>query len=859
MSSPKFSRLLAIFFAHTLAFAPLTRAQETRPRRAEQFPTTTTNSEPPPVETTNETPTVRLDSEPTIRIGLATSARSVTISTTSGNLLLASNEMGATVQPTPLGAARVRIEPRVLAPLPMPSASELYRVEIAAVTDEAEARTLARQAQELTSEATEVERDERTRAWRVRVGAPATRSEADELRARLEEAGVATFSVVSATGNAPQQNAASNATTKTASPRSSTSSPSISSSSTSSPTSTPTSSRSSSPSSSDGVRLASRASLPTRGLVVYASGASRLLDARAPVLFASPDERSAPLRFNEKPYRGRIEVFTNLNGSLTVVNVLGLEDYVRGVVPNELSPGGYGGSPAIESLKAQAVAARTYAVSNRGQFAAAGFDLLPTTRSQVYGGLATEHPLSSRAVDETRGVVATYHGQPINALYTSTCGGHTEDAENIFGGDVVPYLRGRACSIETAANVRATSNNAHVATSNVVASLNALSTVETSRELPTLRDAEHAESPREVALLTVHGFRAPARLTDEWLAAPLTTEDVRALLETVSRLARRPLPASEINADAVRPPGFSTALALAVDFESRGTILLDEPTINYLLAFRDASDIPARNRADVALMLRDGHLQLYPDATLRPRQALTRARAVHTVAHLLEARDLFALQRATARQPFASGTLTVRGGKSAEHTYEMSPQAFIFRAFGDALFPVRSVQLAGGEPVAIHSDARGAIDYLEVRPAPAGASAERYSPYTNWTTTLSASELAQRLSRSAGRVGAITDLRVARRGVSHRALDLEVVGTEGTAHVRQGRIRTALGLREQLFVVDRRYDEAGRVTGFTFTGRGWGHGVGMCQVGAYGMARAGLGYEKILKHYYTGVELTKMY
>jgi stage II sporulation protein D len=172
---------------------------------------------------------------------------------------------------------------------------------------------------------------------------------------------------------------------------------------------------------------------------------------------------------------------------------------------------------------------------------------------------------------------------------------------------------------------------------------------------------------------------------------------------------------------------------------------------------------------------------------------------------------------------------------------------------------VRSVQLAGGEPIALHTDARGAVDYLEVRPAPAGASAERYSPYTNWTTTLSTSEVAQRLSRSAGRIGAITDLRVVSRGVSHRALDLEVVGTEGTAHVRQGRIRTALGLREQLFVIDRRYDDAGRVTGFTFTGRGWGHGVGMCQVGAYGMARAGLSYEKILKHYYTGIELTKIY
>jgi stage II sporulation protein D len=852
MLPPRFSRLLALVLAHVLVCVPLARGQETRPRRAQQFPTTEPHVETPPSDLTTETPTVKLDSEPTIRIGLTTGARSVTISTAGADLLLASNDAGALVQPVPLGAARVRVEPRVLSPLPQtPGEGEMFRVEIASVTGEDDARKIAREAQELTGEAAEVARDEQTHSWRVRVGAPATRAEADERRARLEEAGIATFSIVAAsptsqTSTQPNTNRpAQTSTADQKSARHQSVSRDDATRAQQSSVADARGGRTPSPPSSENVRLTSRASLPTRGLVVYAGGASHLLDARAPVVFASPDEHAAPVRFNEKPYRGRIEVFTNLNGALTVVNVVPLEDYVRGVVPNELSPGGYGGVTALESLKAQAVAARTYAVSNRGQFAAAGFDLLPSTRSQVYGGLSTEHPLSSRAVEETRGVVATYRGQPINALYTSTCGGHTEDAENIFGGETVPYLRGRACSVEAAAGGRA-------------ANVNALSTLQTSREPPALREAEYATSPREVALLAVHGFRAPTKLTDEWLASPLTVEDVRALLEVVSRLARRPFPAAEINADATRPAGFATALAVAVDFESRGTILLDEATINYLLAFRDATDIPARNRPDVALLLRDGHLQLYPDATLRPRQAMTRARAIHTVAHLLEARDLFSLQKATARQ--SNGTsLLVRTGKTPEHAYELSPQAYIFRAFGDALFQTRAVQLAGGEPVALHVDTSGLVDYLEIRPAPAGASAERYSPVTNWTTALSVGEVAQRLARQTGHVGAITDLRVARRGVSHRALDLEVVGTAGTAHVRNGHIRTALGLREQLFFIDRDFDETGRLAGFTFTGRGWGHGVGMCQVGAYGMARAGLSYDKILKYYYTGIELTKMY
>src|SRR3712207_4099040 len=112
----------------------------------------------------------------------------------------------------------------------------------------------------------------------------------------------------------------------------------------------------------------------------------------------------------------------NTKGTLTVVNVVPLEEYVRGVVPNELSPGGW---PELEALKAQAVAARTYAVSNLGRFAASGYDLTPDTRSQVYGGRSTEHPLTDRAVAETRGRVLTYKGAPVNALYTSTCGGRT--------------------------------------------------------------------------------------------------------------------------------------------------------------------------------------------------------------------------------------------------------------------------------------------------------------------------------------------------------------------------------------------------------------------------------------------------
>jgi stage II sporulation protein D len=584
------------------------------------------------------------------------------------------------------------------------------------------------------------------------------------------------------------------------------------------------------------MQLTSRASAPVRGEAVYAPGTTRLLlDARAPLLFASDDEEQHPVRFNEKPYRGRLEVFANTRGTLTVVNVVPLEDYVRGVVPNELSPGGW---PELEALKAQAVAARTYAVSNLGRFAAMGFDLTPDTRSQVYGGLSTEHPLTDRAVRETRGRIATYKGVPINALYTSTCGGRTEDAENIFGGPPVPYLRGRECALES---------HEHFAPF----------TVRTSREPPAVKLAEHATAPRDAALLSAVGFQIPARLGDEWLAASVSTDELREWLSKVAQLAHQPPPS--VTSDATRPGGFATALSAALDGESRGATLLNSADVQYLLAFRDAEEVPQQNRADVAALLREGHLALFPDGTLRPRQALSRARALHSIAHALEARGLLRLQKATAR-PSARDALLLRpaSGKD-ELSMKVAAEAFLFSAFGEGLFPVREINFVGGEAVTYHTDARGEIDYLEARPAQNGAATDHYSPFANWTETLTPGEVLSRLSRSITPVGTLVDLRVRRRGVSGRVLDLEVVGTAGTAHVRGGRIRSALGLREQLFVIDRTYDDAGRVSRFTFTGRGWGHGVGMCQVGAYGLARAGYSYDKILKSFYTGISVTKLY
>jgi stage II sporulation protein D len=231
---------------------------------------------------------------------------------------------------------------------------------------------------------------------------------------------------------------------------------------------------------------------------------------------------------------------------------------------------------------------------------------------------------------------------------------------------------------------------------------------------------------------------------------------------------------------------------------------------------------------------------------------------LHAISRILETRNLLQLQKANAR-PASDGQLILRSSKGKDQPIRINPDAFLFRQLGEQLYPVSSVALVGGEPVTYHLAANGQIDFLEVKPSPNGAAADRFSPFANWTRGLSVAQVQARLARAARGIGPIVDLRVAARGSSHRVTDLEIVGANGTAHVRGGRIRSTLGLREQLFVIDREYDESGRVTEFVFTGRGWGHGVGMCQVGAYGLAKQGWSAEQILKAYYTGIEVTRIY
>lgn len=169
---------------------------------------------------------------------------------------------------------------------------------------------------------------------------------------------------------------------------------------------------------------------------------SETFNVAGPVRFVPEDEANlftidsilrSTLGVVQKPqYRGQIEISRGSSttaGRVSLVNIIELEKYVRGVVANESIA-----SFEMEALKAQAVAARGYAVANIGRYVGLGypFDIVDSSTSQVYRGYLTEHPRAAQSTDESTGLVATYNGTIITALYSSSFGGYSDSNHWIF-------------------------------------------------------------------------------------------------------------------------------------------------------------------------------------------------------------------------------------------------------------------------------------------------------------------------------------------------------------------------------------------------------------------------------------------
>lgn len=147
-----------------------------------------------------------------------------------------------------------------------------------------------------------------------------------------------------------------------------------------------------------------------------------------------------PKEFVTREYEGNFSALWSATGKLNLINTIDLENYVCGVVPNEI-----GINVPEEALKAQAVAARTdalYKVMHQ-YHKDDNFDLCASVHCQIYSGITGVNERIKKAVFKTKSIVCTYNGQIIDAVYCNNCGGHTEDKEKVWGGTPLPYLQGK--------------------------------------------------------------------------------------------------------------------------------------------------------------------------------------------------------------------------------------------------------------------------------------------------------------------------------------------------------------------------------------------------------------------------------
>lgn len=133
------------------------------------------------------------------------------------------------------------------------------------------------------------------------------------------------------------------------------------------------------------------------------------------------------ITFENSAYRGGLMLIANSSQKLTVINFLTMDEYLYGVLHKEMSQ-----SCPLEALKAQAVAARSFAADNLGRHSSDGFDVCTTTNCQVYGGYGAEYPSTCQAVDETSGLLVWSQGEPASVYYHKNSGGHTQSSADVW-------------------------------------------------------------------------------------------------------------------------------------------------------------------------------------------------------------------------------------------------------------------------------------------------------------------------------------------------------------------------------------------------------------------------------------------
>jgi stage II sporulation protein D len=554
------------------------------------------------------------------------------------------------------------------------------------------------------------------------------------------------------------------------------------------------------------------------------------------------------LRLDGKPYRGAFDLLLNKDGKITVVNQLGMEEYLFGVVPAELSPTQF---PESAALEAQAVAARTYALKNMGKFGTHGFDLTADVRTQVYGGVASEQESANEAVRRTVGVAIYYKDKLIDAMYMSTCGGKTEDFANVFDSAPVAYLKSVYCTVESESE-----SDLH----QILPGNHLLGEIVYSDDGSTAN--------RNLELAASLGLIEAERLSTEYLTGAAEGSETQAWVEQARKLAKKeaqPVPSAKEQKPGTRAEFVKYAAERFFGSRDIDARISATDVDYYMRNLKDGNTVPESAQKAIAYVMQAGLWRPFPDNSVRANEPIRRLDALSMLAKWIEAAQpqilrsgaIVSLSNSSAEDN-GSAALTIKWGSRTQQ-FQLAEEIRLFRLAGGQSVPADSMHVIGNEKVTFRVRSDGKIDFLEVELNPTGASSDRFSPLATWKVTMTRSAVREKLRSLAGKIGEIQDLKPSRIGNSGRAVRMQVIGSRGSTEMNGYSFRNALGLRDTLFTITRAENPDGSIASFTFNGRGWGHGVGMCQVGAFGMARAGKSYEEILKTYYQGVDIRKAY
>jgi stage II sporulation protein D len=526
-------------------------------------------------------------------------------------------------------------------------------------------------------------------------------------------------------------------------------------------------------------------------------------------------EPNLPISFQGNGYRGVLR-FRKEDGKIRVINELPMETYLRGVVPTELGPHVF---PELEALKAQAVAARTYAIKNMGRFNRKGYDICDTPACQAYEGTKNEHELSDQAIEETIDLVLRHGDELIDALYTSTCGGFTEDVGNVFPGRDEAYLR---------------------SVSSYVANYQRWQLPPRAHDFAELNAVQQDQAVR----LLMWGFPEIPPLVGEATTADL--KDAMTHLKWVWGALESEVLTS-INPLTYR--GFWQVIAKLPVLQDMAENQVAKADLNRMaqadrLTKEDLEFAAIALRLDLLPITR---LKEFGDTRKMPRQVM-----YQTLLRLLQILGPEPEWSRYRVENMTQNTLVVsRSGKDTKVNLD-GIRYYVVEGGGmwtlleapeleelDRVYRLKAPHTAG---------------FLRVEPVNMVASVDRFSSVATWVNKKSVEDLEERARRYIKSLRGLKNVEIVSRSETGRVTELKYTADSGIHTVKGLRIRWSLGVRDNLFDLQPSYKN-GELVHVTVIGRGWGHGVGMSQVGAYGLARQGWNFDRILRHYYTDVHL----